>query len=978
MSNRISIRNSNRYKAAIISLICALVFVGSAVIGIFAATQQNVSTNFSVVYSVGENVAVKVRTESYIPDLASNNLVVATKDASGKTITDTNGYVVFNAPDAYSEKEVVIPDVNLTPQYPTVEFLYTITNLNEQGYVQYDLIENLTTNTNIKTKAYYHAGDALDNTKSASTYVSTGWVESNLLNLPAGKTTAVKYVLSADDVNQYAEAEGTFGFNLIYTANETREAGTVNKSALIENTASTTAVVFDEYTSETEAAYTGVTLGTGTDISTEQNGTVNLYNVGDTTYVLSHEPIMLPEDSSYMFATDTTNVASVASMSVRPLATRTAKTRIVLNNVNTTMVKNMSNMFAGALVTELDLSCFNTIRVRNMNGMFSGCTSLTKIYVDDTWQTDTVTSSKDMFAGCTNIQNFNADVTDKTNANKDNGGYLSQISVGGTLSQEIWGNYKSELTEVYFDAYTSKTAAEYVVNGTNVIAGVTGIDISEEQDGSVKLYTVGTVGYVLSHTKIYFPENSNYLFGQMSSATIIKFNNVNTRKVTDMSEMFCECSNLISLDLTCFDTSNVTTMLGMFGFGTELLTLDISSFDTSKVIDMCYMFSDCYELINIYVGDGWVIGDETYGDCMFYACYSLPNYDYGYQEIDRAHYGEGGCLKYKSPNTIATESTMSRRMWMKNSSGFTEVYFDEYTSSSAEEYVVNGVNVISGVTGLDISEEQNGSIKLFTVGTKGYVLSHTEILFPFYSYQLFQEMSSLTTVNFQNVNTSNVIDMGYLFYGCSSLRSLDLSSFNTNNVTIMQYMFASCTSLISLNITGFNTSKVTNMESMFIKCKSLTSLGLSSFNTSNVLSMTYMFWDCTSLTSLDLSNFNTSNVLSMTYMFLNCTSLTSLNITGFNTSKLTDMTRMFDGCKNLTSLDLSSFNTSKVTTMYSMFSDCSNLTNIYVGDSWSTTNVTSSTNMFYNCTKLPNFNSSVRDKTNAHTGASGYLTYKAS
>ena len=95
MSNRISIRNSNRYKAAIISLICALVFVGSAVIGIFAATQQNVSTNFSVVYSVGENVAVKVRTESYVPNYTptgnETNPTTATKDASGKTITNAEG-----------------------------------------------------------------------------------------------------------------------------------------------------------------------------------------------------------------------------------------------------------------------------------------------------------------------------------------------------------------------------------------------------------------------------------------------------------------------------------------------------------------------------------------------------------------------------------------------------------------------------------------------------------------------------------------------------------------------------------------------------------------------------------------------------------------------------------------------------------------------------------------------------------------------
>lgn len=64
--------------------------------------------------------------------------------------------------------------------------------------------------------------------------------------------------------------------------------------------------------------------------------------------------------------------------------------------------------------------------------------------------------------------------------------------------------------------------------------------------------------------------------------------------------------------------------------------------------------------------------------------------------------------------------------------------------------------------------------------------------------------------------------------------------------------------------------------------------------------------------------------------------------------------------------------------MFFMFASSNELKTIYVNSSkWSTTQVTSSSNMFSDCTKLPNFNSSVVDKTNAHTGAKGYLTEKA-
>ena len=234
MSKTLTAKKSNKMKISIIALICALVFVASTVIGVFAATQQNVKSNFSITYEIGENVAVKVRTESYVPDLDSNNLFIATTDRNNRQITDNDGYVVFNATESSSEKEVIIPDVDLTPQTPRVEFLYTITNLNESGYVQYDLLENLdTVNTkNVITTAYYQTSDGLINTNSATTYPSTGWEKSNLLNLPAGQTTAVKYEIKVDDINKTASAAGTFGFKLIYTANATRDAGTVNRTAL--------------------------------------------------------------------------------------------------------------------------------------------------------------------------------------------------------------------------------------------------------------------------------------------------------------------------------------------------------------------------------------------------------------------------------------------------------------------------------------------------------------------------------------------------------------------------------------------------------------------------------------------------------------------------------------------------------------------------------------------------------------------------
>jgi len=218
---------------------------------------------------------------------------------------------------------------------------------------------------------------------------------------------------------------------------------------------------------------------------------------------------------------------------------------------------------------------------------------------------------------------------------------------------------------------------------------------------------------------------------------------------------------------------------------------------------------------------------------------------------------------------------------------------------------------------------------------------------------MFMGCSSLESLDLSGFNTEKVTNMREMFMGCSSLTSLDLSNFNTDNVTAMAYMFGSCSSLTSLDLSSFKTDKVTDMYFMFNNCKSLTNLNLSSFNTANVTDMSGMFNKCGSLTSLDLSRFNTDNVTNMRYMFNECYSLQSLDLSGFNPENVTNMTYMFSSCNSLTSLDLSNFNTKNVTDMSWMFSDCWGLTYLDVSN-FNTESVTDMSLMFANCTSLTN------------------------
>ena len=145
--------------------------------------------------------------------------------------------------------------------------------------------------------------------------------------------------------------------------------------------------------------------------------------------------------------------------------------------------------------------------------------------------------------------------------------------------------------------------------------------------------------------------------------------------------------------------------------------------------------------------------------------------------------------------------------------------------------------------------------------------------------EFFKNCKALETISgLENLNTANVTDMNYMFYGCSALTSLDLKNFKTARVKHMYYMFSGCSALTSLDLKNFNTENVTDMYNMFDGCSDLTSLDLTNFNTTKVTNMSNMFSFCSALTSLDLTNFSTANVERMQEMFKGCSTLQSIYV----------------------------------------------------------------------------------------------------
>lgn len=461
----------------------------------------------------------------------------------------------------------------------------------------------------------------------------------------------------------------------------------------------------------------------------------------------------------------------------------------------------------------------------------------------------------------------------------------------------------------YLNSHTDLTKIRFVAKSDTTSSKP--LDVAEAGNG-IKAYLIPNGEWLEIHTSakdFVTPQYCGHMFEDMTTITEIDLgDNFNTSETTEIDGMFKNCTNLVSVDLSCINTSKITNLNGMFMGCNSLQSLDLSNFDTSNVTNMSWMFHGCEKLKDLDLSH---FHTEKVVDLsmMFVLCKSLTSLDLS--SFDTSKVNEMICMFEGCENLEELDISSF------NTENVTDMRNMFYSCKSLKS--------------LDISRFNTENVDIMLA--------------------MFYGCEKLEKLDLSNFNTSNVTDMGAMFGDCKSLTNLNISNFDTSNVTDMNGMFLGCQSLTSLKLDNFDTSKVTNMFMMFNGCNSLVSIDLGNFNTTNVKNMSCMFIGCSSLTSLDLKNFNTSNIEDMSLMFSECESLTNLDISNFDTSNVTEMSSMFNECKSLTSLNLENFDTSKVTGMGSMFYECNNLESLNISN-FNTSCVTNMAEMFSNCKKL--------------------------
>ena len=400
--------------------------------------------------------------------------------------------------------------------------------------------------------------------------------------------------------------------------------------------------------------------------------------------------------------------------------------------------------------------------------------------------------------------------------------------------------------------------------------------------------------------------NMKYMFYSCSALLSLDVTNFNTEKVTDMSFMFFSCSKLTSLDVSKFNTVNVTNMNSMFYNCSKLTSLDVTKFNTANVTDMKYMFCSCSALLSLDVTN---FNTEKVTDMsfMFSSCSKLTSLDvrnFNTANVTNMSGMFSSCQAlttiYASSKFVTTQVSSSSRMFYncEKLKGEEVGWISDKATDKTYAKIEGGY--FSRIPRVKYAD---GTLTFFltskeTLGENEYELNSGKNLPEWVVKHLFSITKVVFDTSFANARPTSCYKW---FWWCDKLKQVEgIKNLNTKEVTDMADMFCDCRDLSSLDVSGFNTGKVTDMSGMFYECISLKLLDVAKFNTANVKSMSNMFYNCQNLASLNVTNFNTANVTNMQGMFSGCSALTTIYASdNFVTGQVTDGSNMFSNCTNL-------------------------------------------------------------------------------
>ena len=431
-----------------------------------------------------------------------------------------------------------------------------------------------------------------------------------------------------------------------------------------------------------------------------------------------------------------------------------------------------------------------------------------------------------VFAGDTLVYNADADykyTTFTVGMYNGKSGYLrigDGVGTNVTDITEIYVNDVAQMLPCKENNYTTKCLVEdgykVKIKGDFILQNSTIEEIRSFKTGTNSLKT------------------ARNMFSNCKQLLSVDLSGFNTKNITNMNSMFNGCSSLTSLDVSNFDTSNVTSMDSMFNGCSSLTTLNLSSFNTSNVKSMENMFVRCSSLTKLDLSN-FNTSNVEYMYRMFSYCRSLTSLDVSNFDT----------------------SKVTNIMGM----------FDNCSS----------------LTSLDLSHFNLDKCK-----------------YPFNGSQLFYNCSSLTTINLSNwgdyISGANC-NLSYMFYGCTNLTNIvGLSDLAITQLAADGFheTFSGCSSLTEVDLSNWKIQYIYEVPCLFSGCTNLVNVTWPGTIMVGLIptDVKQMFYNCTKLTNIPefvvdwYTNHNDEIEANYkTNCFTGCTSLVTLGDTTYATNE---------------------------------------------------------------------------------------------
>lgn len=722
-------------------------------------------------------------------------------------------------------------------------------------------------------------------------------VKGTTANLISPAREGLKFLYWYDDMgNQYQGTITPTGDMVLHAEWEVTGGSVLAKGSTFRSRLDTSikSMVFTSYKVPSEYKATAKVISDGVSIR-------SFFYVIDGVGYISPEfddvQIYSNSDSSFMIY----NLASLESVD--------------LGNFDTSKVTTMREMFSILpKLRSIDLSKFNTSNVTDLSGMFFRCSSLESLDLSS-FDTSKVTTFESLVYECSSLKELDLSMLDTSKAKN-----MKYMIIRCTSLEKLnmRGIDTSHVTT--FDRFATGCKSLKEVD-------MTGLDTSA-------------------------CTNMQQMFDACESLEFLDLSSFETSKVVDFSGMFRNCYRLKILNLPVFDFKSINSYWNSYidvmfqncqMLNGDLLFKNVRYYPyySSKVFEGAVTDENSHLTLKYESPDDINLLTRIYNTKSANSNITLDYKPIGYNKVifntnssysmDPAYALTDTDLMLISPNVEGLEFLY----WTDE---FGNKYTDKITlnrdiiltanwsvKEGASTTLITGVNINKLLKSMIIDEnsieftyskvpdeykETASIISLDTCSIRAYLYSIGDVVYISPEFEgvqiyaskscshMFENLSTVNDIRFDNFDTSMTSEMNYMFSNCS-VRELDLNSFDTSKVTYFNGMFNSCSKLEVLFISNFNTSNSIYFDGMFSGCSKLKELDVSNFDTSKGIAFNSMFTNCDELKELDLSNFDVSKGRYLSRMFFSCDNLEDLNSFKLDCSSLYDLDYMFYGCGKL-------------------------------------------------------------------------------